>query len=113
MIDPTGRVLLSSDAIEDREFVVTRGVVAANVGTHDDTLGNCPGSIAIQLLPHGRTPNLSGAYKVWVTRVADYLDGGVGTSGAGPNFGFVDGHVKTDNFTVREDRFQRYRRNSP
>jgi hypothetical protein len=93
---PDGATLLSSDAIGDREFAVSGGVITTNLSTHASVANTGPcGGIAIQLIPYADTPNNGGVYKVWVTRVSDYDP---------PNgsFGFVPGNIKTDNFRVEE-----------
>jgi hypothetical protein len=103
--NPSGSLLLSSDDISNRKFRVSGGVITQNLGApapHANGTGKCPGSISIQLIPFDDTDNPGGEYKVWVTRVSDYEDPAVGNNGAGPNFGFVGGHIKTDNFKVEE-----------
>lgn len=101
--DPSGATLLSSDDISNRKFRVSGGLITENLGApapHANGVGKCPGSISIQLIPYDDTPNAGGEYKVWVTRVSDYENSAVGNNGLGPNFGFVGGHIKTDNFKV-------------
>ncbi len=96
--DPGGKVLLSSDAIACREFHVGAngqidqalgGACAHNTGNDQN------GGLTVQLYPFEDTPNNGGEYKLWITRVADYVAGGA-------NFGFVNADTKTDNFKVRE-----------
>lgn len=96
--DPSGHVLLSSDAIACREIhvgaagfitsVVTSGCEHAT-GTDQDYGGL--GAITVQLMPYADTPNHGGEYKAWVTPVAAYIANG----------GFANAASKTDNFKVR------------
>lgn len=95
--DPSGSTLLSTDAVTERKFLVSGGVITTYLGaTHLVGLGKCPGAISIQLMPFNNTPNAGGEYKVWVTPVSAYVEG-TGT------FGFVGGNVKTDNFKVKDE----------
>jgi hypothetical protein len=113
--DPSGKILLSTDPARCRQFTVADGVISGVVATgcehvtgtdvdHDAT--------TVQLMPYLDTPNSGGEYKVWVTRVEDFLAGcaelGVSNgldvvncgSQGGNKHGFVGGHSKTDNFKV-------------
>jgi cysteine-rich repeat protein len=98
--DPSGHVLLSSDAIECRRIHVNdEGVISAVVGTcqHATSLDQdyaSLGALTVQLMPYADTPNPGGEYKVWATPVAAY-------TGSGPFHGFVPSFSKTDNFKVR------------
>lgn len=104
--DPSGAVLLSTDAIGNRRFRVTGGEISTNLGApaaHVDEIPNpavsC-GSLVIQLMPFNDTPNNGGVYKVWITRVSDFAF----FCGLNPDCGlagFVPGHTKTDNFKVK------------
>lgn len=92
--DPSGSVLLSTDAISERRFTVLNGVITTYLGsTHTTGTGKC-GSLSVGLFPFDDTPNPGGEYKVWVTPVADYAEG----SGT---FGFLNNASKTDNFKVQ------------
>jgi cysteine-rich repeat protein len=99
--DPSGHVLLSSDAIECRRIHINDdGVISAVVGTctHATSIDQdyaSLGALTVQLMPYADTPNPGGEYKVWVTPVAAY-------TGSGPFHGFVHSSSKTDNFKVRE-----------
>lgn len=108
--DPSGHVLLSSDAIGARKFGVSSsgvidGLGGAPAGTH--VTGSEPGpcsNVTVQLMPFDDTPNPGGVYKVWITRVSDYVAGCETTvSVACGHFGFVPGHTKTDNFKAQDD----------
>lgn len=92
--DPSGQFLLSEDHYTNREIVVAGGVIAAHTGTHATGRGPC-GSLTVQLLPFGTSPNGGNEYKVWVTPAARYdlLLGGA--------HGFHSRYSKTDNFKVR------------
>lgn len=99
--DPSGAVLLSSDAIGERGFTVSGGVISAYLGATHTTVANAGpcGGITIELMPYDDTPNNGGVYKVWITRISDFES----FCGAGSDCGlggFVDGHTKTDNFRV-------------
>src|ERR1043165_1915225 len=67
--DPSGKVLLSSDAIECREFHVSAGLITA-VGaaacSHKTGIDQDHGAITVQLMPYEDTPNPGGEYKAWV-----------------------------------------------
>ena len=97
--DPSGRMLLSTDAIECREVQVVNGIISS-VGpascahlTGDDV---DHGALTVQLMPYLDTPNPGGEYKVWITRVADY-------STSFTRFhGFRPSESKTDNFKIRQ-----------
>ena len=101
--DPSGKTLLSSDAITCRRFHVSEnGVIDAVVpaggcehATGVDNDQAALGAITVQLMPFDDTPNKGGEYKVWATAVASY--------GMGPDrtHGFAPRDSKTDNFKVR------------
>ncbi|MFL6591346.1 MAG: hypothetical protein ACJ8GK_01395 [Luteimonas sp.] len=87
--NPSGTVLLSSDDISHRTFVVSGGVIVS-ASDHPTVTGTCPGAVAVQMAPFEDTPNNGGVYKAWVTRQSDYV----------ANSGFSPGSTKTDNFRV-------------
>lgn len=103
--DPSGKVLLSSDAIECRRIHVNDdGVIDAVVGACRHVTGidqdqAALGAITVQLMPYANTPNPGGVYKVWVTPVGAYVGGGYS---AGVSYGFVPAFSKTDVFKVDE-----------
>jgi len=124
--DPSGKVLLSTDAAKCRQFTVSGGVITAVVVTGcQHVIGNDvdhPPAITVQLMPYANTPNPGGEYKTWVTRVEDFLLGcqqlgKPGTTGLdlvscgvkeGDNaHGFIPAHSKTDNFKVKNGRLIR------
>ena len=99
--DPSGHTLLSTDAIGERAFHVTNGVIATYLGsTHATGTGKC-GSLTVALAPFDPTPNNGEEYKVWVTPVSAYqVDASTGLPLEGTHHGFVNNASKTDNFKV-------------
>src|SRR5687767_2972027 len=77
--DPSGKVLLSTDLARCRQFLVSAGIITAVVVTGcQHATGNDidhPPARTVQLIPYKDTPNNGGVYKVWVTRVEDFLLG--------------------------------------
>lgn len=96
--DPSGRVLLSSDAITCRRFTVDGGIItsvaASGACAHVTGLDVDHDAVTVQLMPYNDTPNPGGEYKAWVTRVADY-------DAAAKFHGFKPSESKTDNFKIR------------
>lgn len=105
--DPSGKFLLSTDSAFDRTIVVSGGKVVSvgEFGTHAAVGPNPPcQSRSVQLAPFSNTPNNGTVYKVWITRVKDFIDACAQTPDADCGLkGFVPGHTKTDNFKVKED----------
>jgi hypothetical protein len=92
--EPAGKVLLSTDPIENRRFHVNAQGVIDQVATHVTGIDQDHGALTVQLFPYLDTPNSGGEYKAWVTPIARYQpDSG--------SFGFVGKFSKTDNFKVR------------
>ena len=117
--DPSGKTLLSTDAARSRQFDVVAGVIHNVVAQpdhseHQTGLDVDHGAATVQLFPYNDTPNNGGVYKVWVTKVEDFLAGcaalGVNNgldrvdAGTKPGnmHGFVPADSKTDNFKVRD-----------
>ena len=106
--DPSGKVLLSTDAAGCRRFTVAGGIITsvAVAGACAHLTGNDvdhPPAITVQLMPYDDTPNPGGVYKVWVTPVEWYqcpLDQ-VECRVRGAKHGFIPSWSKTDNFKVR------------
>jgi len=96
--DPSGKSLLSTDAIADRMFSVNDDGVIIKVSSHLTGIDDDHGSLTVQLMPYLDTPNPGGEYKVWVTPVENYD----AADGPGAKNGFVPRYSKTDNFKVRE-----------
>ncbi|MFL4474634.1 hypothetical protein ACIPVK_11610 [Paeniglutamicibacter sp. MACA_103] len=101
--DPSGKVLLSSDGVECRQFSVNASGVIQDTSpsgacAHATGLDGEDGGATVQLFPYADTPNNGGVYKVWVTPT-DKLD----CDAAGNKNCFVPRYSKTDNFKVRSD----------
>lgn len=92
--DPSGKTLLSTDAIGARTFHVSAQGLIDMVGAHATGIDQDHGARTVQLMPYLDTPNHGGEYKAWVTPVARYAPG----SGS---HGFVGKYTKTDNFKVK------------
>src|SRR5215216_1093207 len=76
--DPPGKRLLSTDPANCRQFDVAGGVIASVVPTgcqHVTGTDVDHNARTVQLFPFDDTPNRGGVYKVWVTRVEDFLVG--------------------------------------
>jgi hypothetical protein len=92
--DPSGKVLLSTDAIEERRVTVSNGMISSYNGSHAQATGSC-GDVTVALYPYDPTPNEGGEYKVWMTPVGSYIP-----SEASSSYGFIASKSKTDNFKV-------------
>jgi hypothetical protein len=114
--NPNGKALLSTDPANCRQFTVAGGLITGVVATgcqHLTGLDEDHGATTVQLMPYENTPNKGGVYKVWATRVEDYLAGcealgvplglSVVDCGTDPGnlHGFVPADSKTDNFKVK------------
>ena len=123
--DPSGKTLLSEDPVKCRKFHVNaEGVIdwvysdtkeekvrgqfvqvdcthnqGIDVDHHDDF-----NAITVQLFPFSRTPNHGGVYKVWITRICDFV-GDPNAEDPEDNdqffWGFKPSQSKTDNFKVK------------
>jgi hypothetical protein len=99
--DPSGKTLLSTDAVTCRQFTVDdsgriqsvapSGACAHATGTDGEDLG-----ITVQLFPYADTPNNGGVYKVWVSPTAL-----LNCDAPGNKQCFVPADSKTDNFKVK------------
>lgn len=115
--DPSGKTLLSTDAAACRRFTVSAGVITGVVGAlgceHATGVDLDHAATTVQLFPYLDTPNPGRVYKVWATRVEDYLLGcealgesdGLSRVDCGHRagvavHGFIPSHSKTDNFKV-------------
>jgi hypothetical protein len=90
--DPSGAMLLSSDAPDERVVRVAGGVIVAYLSTthfHPLTPMQCPDSVAVGLSPFDDTPNPGGEYKLWMTPATIPLTDN-----------FLPRNSKTDNFKV-------------
>lgn len=114
--EPAGKTLLSTDLAKCRQFTVANGIITGVVVTgcqHLTGLDVDHGATTVQLMPYNDTPNNGGVYKVWVTKVADFLAGcaslGVANGlnvvncgfAAGNPHGFIPSNSKTDNCKVK------------
>jgi hypothetical protein len=100
--DPSGKTLLSSDAVACRQFTVNasgviEGVVAAGGCEHATGADGEDGGATVQLFPYADTPNNGGVYKVWVTPTSQ-----LNCNAQGNKHCFVPRYSKTDNFKVRQ-----------
>ena len=112
--DPSGKTLLSTDAVKFRQFHVgASGFITGVSGdgnhtTDTDTDHAGDGAKTIELCtpttPFLDTPNPGGVYKVWVTPVGDYV-GNINNvdnpCSQGCFHGFIPAASKVDNFKVR------------
>jgi len=105
--NPSGKVLLSTDAARCRQFTVANGIITGVVvvtggcqhATGDDI---DHGAKTVQLIPFDDTPNPGGVYKVWVTFLSDFPSECLATVDCSVQgkHGFLPRHSKTDNFKV-------------
>jgi hypothetical protein len=118
--DPSGKQLLSTDAVRDRCVSVAGGVFTGNcpTGTHETSTDEDHGYLGAHVValcaapevPFLNTPSTGGEYKVWVTPVGDGTLAGGGFVGdpsivdndcstlSGCFHGFRTSRSKTDNF---------------
>jgi hypothetical protein len=99
--DAASTELLSTDPAQNRTFSIASGVIAGS-GAHGDlgTTTSC-GSLLVPLSPFARAPQGQGAYKLWVTPLANFQS--PDACGTGCYFGFLPGSSQTVDFSVRED----------
>jgi hypothetical protein len=90
--DPSGRVLLSPDSIDNRRFTASGGKIVSASASHASAVGRCS-DVLVQLFPFETTANREGDYKVWVVAVNQYAPG------AG-SFGFQPKSSVTHNFKL-------------
>jgi len=119
--DPSGKVLLSTDPVKCRAFLVVGGVISEVDGSasslqkvkgkmvdaacaHDTGDDQDWGATTVQLMPYDDSPNNGDEYKVWATPV-DYFVGDPELVDNPEYFhGFVPHWSKTDNFKVRHGK---------
>jgi hypothetical protein len=67
-------VLLSSDEVRFRQFGVVDGAIegVSGQGKHAVGTDSLSGAATVQLCPFADSPDSSGMYEVWVTRVEDF-----------------------------------------
>jgi hypothetical protein len=72
--DPSGAILLSSDAAVCRQLMVVGGRVAGSTGPTckhaDGTLNPANGTLPVQLAPFSKSPNAGNEYKAWLIPVS-------------------------------------------
>lgn len=103
--DPSGKTLLSTDAVMFRQFHVSAGIISglSGAGNHNTGVDVDHGATTIELCPFNDTPNNGGVYKVWVTPVGQFVGNPSqvdSACGRGCFHGFVPSFSKTDNFKV-------------
>ena len=122
--DPPGKTLLSTDPVKCRQIHVNedgvidwvyastqeekvRGSLDQVVCRHefeDDLDHHDVDAHTVQLFPYKKTPNPGGVYKVWITRVCDFV-GDPNAEDPEDNtdffWGFKPSQSKTDNYKVR------------
>lgn len=102
--DPSGKILLSTDAAKCRQVTVSGGGTIAGVvsaGGCEHALGAnlLGGGVPVQLFPFDDTPNNGGEYKAWLTPLANYTCD-LNVIDCNADHGFVNRYSKTDNFKV-------------
>lgn len=102
--DPSGKTLLSSDAVGCRQFTVgaegvIQDVTPSGACAHATGSDGEDGGATVQLFPYADTPNNGGVYKVWVSPTS-LLD----CTAPGNKNCFVPRFSKTDNFKVKDTR---------
>jgi hypothetical protein len=72
--DASGEALLSSDEVKFRQFRVAGGAIEGVSGQGSRGVGvdSVRGGASVQLCPFAESPDSSGLYEVWVTRVEDF-----------------------------------------
>jgi hypothetical protein len=116
--DPSGKKLLSTDAVRNRCVVVGgQGYIinqrcGGSTGPGDHLLNPKFGTASefvVQMIPYDDTPNNGGVYKAWMTPVGafvgniDAVDNTCNNNSVPGCFhGFVESSSKTDNFKVRD-----------
>jgi hypothetical protein len=104
--DPSGKTLLSTDAVVNRQFHVSGGIISglSGAGNHNTGVDVDHGATTIELCPFNDTPNSGGVYKAWVTPVGQFAGNPNlvdNSCGHGCFHGFVPRYSKTDNFKIR------------
>jgi hypothetical protein len=103
--DPSGKTLLSTDAVKYRQIRVTSGIISglSGAGNHNTGSDIDHGAVTIELCPFLDTPNPGGVYKVWVTPVDQFVGDPTlidNTCRKCGFHGFIPSSSKTDNFKV-------------
>lgn len=103
--DPSGKSLLSTDAVKYRKFHVNGYGVIDQVYNHLTGIDQDHSALTVQLMPYLNTPNKGGVYKVWVTPVDRFVGDPDKVDNPQYFHGFVPSWSKTDNFKVKKRRF--------
>jgi hypothetical protein len=104
--DPSGKTLLSTDPVVNRQFHVSGGLISglSGAGNHNTGIDTDHGATTIELCPFNDTPNPGGVYKAWVTPTNQFLGDPTqvdNSCGNGCFHGFVPAFSKVDNFKVK------------
>ena len=105
--DVSGEALLSNDEVRFRQFRVADGVIedVSRQGSHAAGIDSASGGATVQLCPFADSPDSSGMYEVWVTRVGDFQgDVEAVDSAAGDSHGFVAARSAKALFAVSPTR---------
>src|SRR5438552_4841378 len=72
--DPSGKTLLSTDVVANRQFHVGAGIISglSGLGNHNTSVDVDHGAATVELCPYLDTPNPGGVYKVWVTPTSTF-----------------------------------------
>jgi hypothetical protein len=104
--NPSGSVLLSTDAIKFRQVQVVDGVIDGVSGAGNHALGgtNCNGGTPVRLMPYADTPNSGGEYSVDLAPKGE-VDACDGFDPESTTFNFLDCNTssKNDNYKVRQE----------
>jgi hypothetical protein len=104
--DPSGKTLLSTDPVMNRQFQVTAGIISglSGSGNHNTSVDLDHNATTVELCPYLDTPNPGGVYKVWITPVEKFSGNPTkvdNACGHGCFHGFIPSFSKTDNFKVK------------
>jgi hypothetical protein len=105
--DVSGEALLSSDEVRFRQFRVADGAIGgvSGQGSHAAGVDSLGGAVTVQLCPFADSPDSSGMYEVWVTRVEDFQgDVEAVDSAAGDSHGFLAARSARGLFAVSPAR---------
>jgi hypothetical protein len=105
--DVSGETLLSSDEVRLRQFLVADGVIegVSGQGSHTVWVNSLSGAASVQLCPYADSPDSSGMYQVWVTRVEDFKGDVEAVDSAAPgSYGFLAARSARELFAVSPAR---------
>jgi len=101
------KALLSSDEVRFRQFRVADGVIegVSGQGRHAVGIDSLSGAATVQLCPFATSPDSSGVYEVWVTRVEDFQGDGEAVDSSAPDLhGFLAARSAGARFAVSRGR---------